>query len=256
MRGRKTLLVFWNPKCGFCQAMVDDLKAWEADPPERAPKLVVVSTGTVEENRALGLRSTVVLDDGFRAASAFGASGTPIAVLIDERGKIASDLAVGAPAVLALAGVQHDGSAPAPVPPAPTIGEPAPEVRLPDLAGNTVELAGFKGRRTLVLFWNPACGFCDTMLDDLRAWDANRRDGDPSLVVISRGTAEENQAMGLRSPVLLDQDWSATRAFGANGTPMAILVDEDGRVASELGGGAPAVLELAMGRGPAEPAIA
>jgi hypothetical protein len=34
----------------------------------------------------------------------FGATGTPMGVLVDAEGKIASELAVGAPAVLALAG--------------------------------------------------------------------------------------------------------------------------------------------------------
>ena len=49
------------------------------------------------------LRSTVVLDQVFSVGSTFGANGTPSAVLVDEQGKIASELAVGAPAVLTLA---------------------------------------------------------------------------------------------------------------------------------------------------------
>jgi thiol-disulfide isomerase/thioredoxin len=103
-RGEKTLVLFWNPGGGFCQQMLHDLKAWEADPPEGAPKLLVISTGAVEDNRAMRLRSTVVLDQGFSTGLAFGASGTPSAVLVDRKGKIASELAAGAPAVLALAG--------------------------------------------------------------------------------------------------------------------------------------------------------
>jgi hypothetical protein len=87
--------------------MLDDLKALEADPPEGAPRILVVSAGTVEANKAMGLRSTVVLDKNFRVGSAFGANGTPMAVLVDEEGKIASELAAGAPAVLALAGASQ-----------------------------------------------------------------------------------------------------------------------------------------------------
>ena len=49
------------------------------------------------------LRSTVVLDDAFQAGTAFGASGTPMGVLIDADGRIASDVAAGAKAVLDLA---------------------------------------------------------------------------------------------------------------------------------------------------------
>jgi hypothetical protein len=44
-----------------------------------------------------------LLDAHLAAARAFGAPGTPSAVLIDEQGRVASELAVGAPAVIALA---------------------------------------------------------------------------------------------------------------------------------------------------------
>jgi hypothetical protein len=82
--------------------MLDDLKALEADPSEGAPKILVVSAGTVEANKAMGLRSTVVLDQEFATGRAYGTNGTPTAVLIDEQGKVASEVAAGAPAVLAL----------------------------------------------------------------------------------------------------------------------------------------------------------
>jgi hypothetical protein len=42
----------------------------------------VVSTGTVEANRAMGLRA-VGLDPHFTAGRRFGATGTPMAVLLD-----------------------------------------------------------------------------------------------------------------------------------------------------------------------------
>lgn len=87
--------------------MLDDLRALEADPPEGAPKMLVVSAGNAEDNRAMGLRSTVVLDQNFGVGSAFGASGTPSGVLIDPEGKVASEVAVGAPAVLGLAGANQ-----------------------------------------------------------------------------------------------------------------------------------------------------
>jgi thiol-disulfide isomerase/thioredoxin len=106
-RGEKTLVLFWNPGCGFCQQMLDDLKDFEANPPEGAPKLLFVSSGTKESNREMGLTSTVVLDQQFAVGQSFGASGTPSAVLVDEEGKIASELAVGAPGVLALAGARQ-----------------------------------------------------------------------------------------------------------------------------------------------------
>ena len=65
------------------------------------------------------------------------------------------------------------------------------------------------------------------------------------LVVISTGTAEDGREMGLRSRVLLDPSQQAGAAFGARGTPMAVLLDAGGRIASEIAAGAQAVFALA-----------
>jgi hypothetical protein len=50
--------------------------------------------------------------------------------------------------------------------------------------------------------------------------------------------------MELHSPVVLDQGFIIAPMFGANGTPMAILIDADGFIASDLAAGGPAVLAL------------
>ncbi len=251
-RGEKTLVLFWNPGCGFCQQMLADLKAWEAQPPQGAPKLLVLSTGGVEVNQALGLRSPVLLDEGSTVGPKFSVHGTPMAVLVDAEGKIASEVAAGAPAVLALAGLAAptNGSGAAAVATTgqlarPKVGEPAPAFTLPDLSGKRINLTAFRGSPTLVLFWNPSCGFCQQMLADLQAWEAQPSKEAPKLLVISTGSVETNQALGLRSPVLLDQNFKTGSAFGATGTPMAVLLDAQGKIASEVVTGAPAVLALA-----------
>jgi hypothetical protein len=82
--------------------MLPDLRAWERDRPPGAPRLVVVSSGPAADNRALGLASPVLLDDRAAAGRAFGATGTPQAVLVDARGTIAAPPAAGAQAVLRL----------------------------------------------------------------------------------------------------------------------------------------------------------
>jgi peroxiredoxin len=245
LRGRKTLVLFWDPQCGFCQQMLEDLKAWEAEPPKGAPKLLVVSTGTGEENQAMGLRSPIVLDPSFSAGLAFGAPGTPSAVLIDAKGKIASEVAGGTEAVLALAGARRQSPESATPQKIAKVGDPAPPFRLPDLEGKTVDLAASLGSRSMLLFWNPACGFCQQMLGDLKAWEADPPEEAPKLLVVSTGSVEANEALGLRAPVLLDQGFRVAATFGANGTPMAVLVDEEGQIASEVAAGAEAVLALA-----------
>jgi thiol-disulfide isomerase/thioredoxin len=127
------------------------------------------------------------------------------------------------------------------------LGVPAPALKLLDLTGQLIDLAAYPGDLTLLLFWNPGCGFCQQMLPDLKAWEANPPPGAPQLLVVSTGTVEANQALGLRSPVVLDQAFSAGRAFGAAGTPSAVLIDAQGHIASSVAVGAAAVLALAAG---------
>ena len=245
--GKETLVLFWNPGCGFCRRMVDDLKKWEQDELKKAPELLIVSTGTADANRELGLTSTTVLDEGFTTGRAYGAGGTPSAVLIDAKGNIASNLAVGAPGVLALANGEEPAKAANGAAPAARTskkGEAAPEVKLPDLDGNTFELASQKSK-TMLLFWNPGCGFCKRMVDDVKALEENPPKGAPKLILVSTGTDEANREQGLSSTILLDQGFNTGRAFGAGGTPSAVLIDGRGKISSDVAVGAPAVLALA-----------
>ncbi len=261
-KGHPTAVLFWNPGCGFCQRMVDDLKAWEANPPAGAPKLLVVSTGDAERNKAQGLASPVVLDEGFTVGRAFGASGTPSAVLVGADGNIASAVGVGAPAVLGI--LRNDAPAPVAANGAddddddeadvPAIGTKAPAVKLPDLDGKTIDLSAHNGTRTLLLFWNPGCGFCQRLLPELKEWEASPPKGAPKLVLVSTGTADANRQQGLRSPILLDQNFSTGSAFGADGTPSAIMVDAKGNVASGLAVGGPEVMKLARSTRDPKPA--
>jgi thiol-disulfide isomerase/thioredoxin len=136
-------------------------------------------------------------------------------------------------------------AAPPTVAEAENIGEPAPEVKLHDLKGNIVELDHFRGEQTLLLFWNPGCGFCQQMLPEIKEWEANRPEGAPKPLFISAGTEEANREMGISSTLVLDQQFAVGRAFGAGGTPSAVLLDAEGKIASGVAVGAPAVLELA-----------
>ena len=265
--GKPVVLLFSDPGCGPCNALLPEVGRWQRD---SATKVVValISRGTVEANRPkvteYGL-THVLLQYDREVAQAYQASGTPSAVLISRDGTIGSPLAHGADAIRTLVDKTLNASVPGtlpmaaaangnqkrvitvPRPPAsPKMGDSAPDFSLPDLSGHTVHLADFRGNTTLVLFWRPSCGFCQRMLPDLKAWEANPPPGAPRLLVISTDSVQDNQAMGLRSPILLDKDGiSVGRMFGATGTPMAVLVDKEGKTASELAAGAQAVLALA-----------
>jgi thiol-disulfide isomerase/thioredoxin len=188
----------------------------------------------------------VLVDRELRVYESYEAAGTPSAVLISPAGRIASPLAAGAGAIeelleRALAGEFDAGGR---AEEGLALGGQAPELRLPVLGGGHLRFDELRGEETLLLFWNPDCGFCQAMRDELRALEREAGREGPRLVVVSSGDEEATRADGFRSTVLLDPAFAAGEAFGAGGTPMAVLLDAEARVASPVAGGAEAVLEL------------
>lgn len=256
--GKPVLLLFVDPHCGACSSLMPDVGRWQREQAEAA-SVVLVSTGSRDENRRKVAEhgvGPVLLQDAFEVATAFGVAGTPAAVLIRPDGMIGSQLVAGAEAIRDLATRVLEGepadsadgrasSAPAQPEHGVTLGTPAPAFELPDLDGIKVSSDELRGERTLLLFWNPGCGFCQRMLPDLKAWEEQPPPRAPRLVLISSGSAEENRTLGLRAPILMDATGATASAYGAGGTPMAVVVDAEGRIASKVVGGAPDSLALA-----------
>ncbi|HVL25415.1 MAG TPA: TlpA family protein disulfide reductase, partial [Thermomicrobiales bacterium] len=237
--GKPVALVFSDAGCGPCTALLPELGRWRHDHAGDLT-LALLSFGAAEEIRAktepLGMTGITLLPEA-AATDAYLVTGTPSAVIVRPDGAIASPLAVGAGEIIPLL----DRALTMP----PTAGMAAPELTLPDLDGDLAPVTGERDRPTLLLFWSPGCGFCAEMLDDLRAWENAPPTGAPTLRVVSSGDVASNRALGLRSPILLDQDFAAGSAFGATGTPSAILIDAAGRIASPVAVGAAEVLALA-----------
>jgi peroxiredoxin len=270
--GKPVMMLFTDPGCGPCNAMLPEVGRWQEEHQEKLT-LALVSRGEMEENKTKAQEhglSNVLLQKDWEVSESYEVRGTPSAVLIAPDGKVASPVAGGDEGIRGLLSYAVGGRTQLPVQPhqhqtegqpcpncgkvhaaAPTVpaaqkvGEEAPEVKLPSLEGNTVQLADFRGQQTLVLFWNPGCGFCQQMLSDLREWEQNPPEEAPRLLVVSAGTQEANREQGLISTVVLDKNFAVGRAFGASGTPSAVLVDAQGKVASDIAVGAPAVLQMA-----------
>jgi thiol-disulfide isomerase/thioredoxin len=257
---KPVLLVFTDPGCGPCNALLPQIAQWQEDH-ATGMSIAVITRGTADDNRAKAREhgvGGVWLDSDLAVYNAYQVPGTPAAMIVDAQGRIATHVACGAEEITALvdqatrqpfpvvqARLQPQPHAQPPPPPAPLpVGADAPSVKLPDLTGKRIRLTA-KGRDTLAVFWNPGCGFCQQMLDELRTWEADPPPGAPRLVLVSTGSVEDNEAMGLRAPILLDQDFATGIRFGATGTPSAILVDGNGRIASQLAVGAPGVMALA-----------
>jgi thiol-disulfide isomerase/thioredoxin/uncharacterized membrane protein YphA (DoxX/SURF4 family) len=254
------LLLFTDPGCGPCNAMLPSIAEWQRVHSGELT-IAVLTRGTADDYlpkaREHGIAG-VLLDGDLAVYNACQAIGTPGGVLVDPQGHIASPVVGGADAIAGLIAQALSGADAVPavlqvlapsapvVPTAPGVGDPAPSLELHDPDGAAVALSDPE-RDTLVLFWNPGCGFCAQMLPDLLAWEHARPATAPRLLLIAAGTLEENRAMGLQAELVLDDNFSAGQAFGAGGTPSALLVDSAGVIASGLAVGAPSVLALAGG---------
>jgi len=264
---KPVILLFTDPNCAPCTAMLPMIRRWQKEY-DGELTISLVSRGAVEANRASstehGLRG-VLLQDDWEVSEAYGVESTPSAVLVTPEGTIGSPVLEGADSISAFVEFMErdwlpthqggqtevsphpaapgDGAAPAAAK-VPRVGEPAPRFELPDLNGATVALKYFEGEKVIVVFWDPACGYCREMLADLRAWEDNTSGEAPRLLVVSTGTQEANEEMSLSSPVVLDEQRAVGPAYGAPGSPSAVVVDERGKIASELAVGGPAVLSV------------
>lgn len=245
--GRPLLLLFTSPNCGPCGALMPRVTTWQSEH-EDSLRIAVLTGGDPAAVRAEARDhdlTGVLIDEGFTVTMAYAASATPSAVVISPNGRIASWVASGPDwierlvrdAVAGDAGVVDGGGLP--------VGEPAPQLALPDLEGRRVELSELRGSDVALLFWDPDCGYCRSMHHDLLAWEAERSPGATGLVIVSSGDAEATRKEGFASRVLIDTDFVAAPAFAVGGTPMAVRINAEGRVASPLAVGADAVLALA-----------
>jgi peroxiredoxin len=144
----------------------------------------------------------------------------------------------------------------------------APEFDLPDLTGERKTLAQCRGQTVLLIFFNPACGFCRELLPKLVALSSERAEAErntkdpasngephseqpswPHLLIISTGDVETNRKFfnehKVTCPVLLQKDMELATAYKANGTPTGYLINSEGKIASELAVGAETLLVLA-----------
>jgi thiol-disulfide isomerase/thioredoxin len=238
------LLVFTDPGCGPCRVVLPEVAVWERQYEDEL-KVVVVAEGQPEAMRAkrdeleLG---TVLMQAEREVAEAYRAYGTPSGVLVSPDGRIASPLASGPAAIKELV----EGAPPPRLtiqqaqPAGLAAGSDAPDFDLPLADEGRLSLTDLRGRRTLLLFWNPACGFCQGMTPELERWLRDPPPGAPEIVLISRGSAEEHGSLNAR--VAVDDSFAVGSAYGVRGTPMAVMVSEDGKVASPVLAGQTAIM--------------
>jgi thiol-disulfide isomerase/thioredoxin len=236
--GRQLLLTFVSQNCGPCVSLLPKMRNWQA---EYADSLSIAFVIRADDETARAFAAEhdlapVLVDADGDVASAYQAHGTPAAVLVTPDGTIADWGAPGEEAIQELVAI-------ALTPTPARVGAPIPQVTGVSLGGRSLPLGEVIEDTTVLLFWNPSCGYCRGMRDDVRRLEADPAPDGPQLVIVSVD-ADATRDEAFESPVVLDATGEITQAFGATGTPMAVLIDPDGRIGSEVAAGAEKVLAL------------
>ena len=263
--GKPVVLFFTDPDCAPCRGLMPAVGEWQRS---RASEVTtaVISRGVSDETRTgaaeHGLR-TVLVDEGKAVSQEYRAHLTPGAVLIDDEGRIAAPMAAGNEAIASLVErasapaleVVPGGVVPPVQHPGPTVteGDVLPDAAVRSLDGDELSLTdALDSRERMLLFWDPACGYCRHILDDLQSLESQRPHVAQALLLLSRGSAAANRAQGLRSEIVIEQGpFALGHAVGAPGTPVGLRVDAAGRMASGVAVGGEAVLALVRDAAPA-----
>jgi len=123
-------------------------------------------------------------------------------------------------------------------------GQTPPEFVLPDLDGNDVSLADYKGKVVVLDLWATWCPPCRQEIPFLVSLYEEYKD--QGLVVVCVGLdqggasviapfVEQNE---VTYPILVG-DQSISQSYNVSGIPMTLMIDRDGRVASKDVGFAP-----------------
>jgi thiol-disulfide isomerase/thioredoxin len=113
------------------------------------------------------------------------------------------------------------------------VGGPAPGLRLPLLDGGTRDLVGERGKVVLLNFWATWCVPCREEMPELQRLADDLHEQPFTLLTIdleedSQAIAAFRQDLGLRVPVLMDEDGDVAQSYGVRALPATFLIDDAG----------------------------
>jgi len=125
--------------------------------------------------------------------------------------------------------------------PAAVVGKPAPEFTLADLDGQEVILSELKGKTVVLEWFNPGCPFVKFAPADgpLSSLAADRASDELTWLAIN-SSAPSKQGHGIEAnrqaaknwnmdhPVLIDEQGTVGRLYGARTTPQIFVIDAKG----------------------------
>src|SRR6266566_3760214 len=105
---------------------------------------------------------------------------------------------------------------------------------------DSLTIEKLRGRVVLVEFWTFGCYNCRNTLPAVKEWDAKYRDRGLTIVGVHtpETTSEYNidnvrrevPGLGIKYPVVTDNDYTTWQAYGVKAWPTILVVDKQGRI--------------------------
>jgi hypothetical protein len=126
---------------------------------------------------------------------------------------------------------------------APAVGQPAPDISLRDATGKPVRLADFRGQHVVLEWTNPGCPYVRKHYDSGNMPATQRYATGKGVVWLSINStgkasydwrepaqllAWQQQHQAAATALLMDEDGTAGKAYGARTTPHLYIVDPQG----------------------------
>jgi thiol-disulfide isomerase/thioredoxin len=244
-RGRQFLLVFVNPACTACERVLPRLARWQEQLGDRVAVLAI-SHGDLDQNRAKAERThfppaRYLVQEEHEVSAMFGVERVPLALHVGADGSLASPVAGGAEAIGELLDAVGTRLATRPSAAHPVLkriraafgqGDILPQLTAMQ-DGTTPTQLPLAGRRTLMLFWNPGCPFCQRFLLQLRQWETQLPHDVTLMLLVKPGETAAAREHGLRAAIIED-DGVIRAHYEVSGTPVTVLAGADGTLAAPI----------------------
>jgi methionine-R-sulfoxide reductase len=117
---------------------------------------------------------------------------------------------------------------------------PALVENVPWINSDPLTLEGLRGRVVLVDFWTFSCYNCRNTLPTLKRFDASYRERGLTIVGVQTPEFDSEKkvetvrgqvrALGIKYPVVMDNDYVTWRAYGVEAWPTVVILDKQGRI--------------------------
>ncbi|MFC7366287.1 MULTISPECIES: TlpA disulfide reductase family protein [Bhargavaea] len=122
-------------------------------------------------------------------------------------------------------------------------GEKAPDFQLENLAGETVSLSDFRGKKVILNFWATWCPPCREEMPEMQSYYEEKTNDRFEIIAVNATTTEQSSGqavepfaaeLGLTFPILMDMEGTITDQFEVMFFPTTYLLDEDGVIIERI----------------------